>query len=119
MISLIKFDLANLGEGTSGKPVPGREVDGDPLFTNWPMDDAGGGVRAGVWEVTPGAYRSIKGAAWEFCSILSGVSEITEDGKEPVVMRAGDAFVMKPGFVGTWRCIETTRKLWVVRENAA
>jgi uncharacterized cupin superfamily protein len=87
--------------------------------TNWRVDDAGDGVRAGVWEVTPGAYRAIKGTTWEFCSILSGVSEITEDGKEPVVMRAGDAFVMKPGFTGVWRCIETTRKVWVVRESAS
>lgn len=117
MSNLIKFDVANLGEGTPGKPIAGREVEGNPSFTNWRVDDAGDGVKAGIWEVTPGAYRAIKGTTWEFCSILSGVSEITEDGKEPVVMREGDAFVMKPGFTGVWRCIETTRKVWVVRER--
>ena len=50
----------------------------------------------------------------EFCYILSGVSEVTEDGKPPVRVQAGDAFVMKPDFTGVWRCIETTRKIWVV-----
>ena len=27
--------------------------------------------------------------------------------------RAGDSFVMKPGFVGVWRTIETVRKIYV------
>ena len=58
--------------------------------------------------------KSIKGGTWEFCYILSGVSEITEDGKPPVRVKAGDSFVMKPDFTGVWRCIETTRKIWVV-----
>ncbi|TYO61021.1 DUF861 domain-containing protein, partial [Bradyrhizobium hipponense] len=26
---------------------------------------------------------------------------------------AGDSFVMKPGFVGIWRTIETVRKIYV------
>jgi len=116
MSNLIKFSAEDLGEGTRKKPIAGRELEGNPLFTSWHVDDAGGGVKAGVWEVTPGAYRAIKGTTWEFCSILSGVSEITEDGKKPVVMRAGDAFITRPGFTGVWRCIETTRKIWVVRE---
>jgi uncharacterized cupin superfamily protein len=53
-------------------------------------------VRTGIWETTPGTYRSIKGGTWEFCHILSGLSELTDDGKPPVMVRAGDAFVMKP-----------------------
>jgi len=28
--------------------------------------------------------------------------------------QAGDAFVMKPDYVGKWRCIETTRKIWII-----
>jgi uncharacterized cupin superfamily protein len=35
----------------------------------------------------------------------------------PDLARAGDAFVTKPGFIGVWRCVETTRKVWVVRES--
>jgi len=42
------------------------------------------------------------------------VSELIEDGKEPIRVQAGDAFVMKPDYVGQWRCIETTRKIWII-----
>ncbi|MFC6950877.1 cupin domain-containing protein [Paraburkholderia dipogonis] len=63
-----------------------------------------------------GAYRAIKGTTWELCVILSGVSEITEDGQPPVLVKAGDTFVMKPGFEGTWRVIDPTRKIWVTKD---
>lgn len=39
--------------------------------------------------------------------------ELTEKGKEPVIYRAGDSFVMKPGYVGVWKTIETVRKIFV------
>ena len=40
--------------------------------------------------------------------------ELTEKGQEPRVFRAGDSFVMKPGYVGVWKTIETVRKIYVV-----
>lgn len=40
-------------------------------------------VRSGMFESTHGVNRSIKGDTWEFCLILSGVVEITEDGLPP------------------------------------
>ena len=30
-----------------------------------------------------------------------------------VIYRAGDSFVMKPGYVGVWKTIETVRKIYV------
>jgi uncharacterized protein len=114
MSSFVRFNFSDLGTPCIGAPLPERVVEGAQVFKTWEIDYAeGGDVRTGVWEVTPGAYRCIKDTTWELCIILSGVSEITEDGKEPVTVRAGDTFVLKPGFEGTWRCIETTRKLWV------
>ncbi len=64
-------------------------------------------------ESRPPADRVIEGETWEFCYILSGVAEITEDGHAPVTYRAGDCFIMKPGYLGTWRTLETVRKVWV------
>jgi len=64
-------------------------------------------------KATPGVTRSIKGETFEFCHILSGLVEITPDGGQPVVYKAGDSFVMKPGFVGVWKTIETVRKIYV------
>ena len=73
----------------------------------------GGTVKSGVWQATPGLTHSIKGETFEFCHILEGVIELTENGKAPVIYRAGDSFVMKPGYIGTWRTIETVRKIYV------
>ncbi|WP_213881956.1 cupin domain-containing protein [Pseudomonas sp. dw_358] len=117
MSLLTHFNLADLGTPRHGRPAPERLVDGDPQFTTWDIEQtADGVVTSGVWEATPGAYWSIKGETWEFCSILSGVSELTEEGKPPVIIRAGDSFVMKPGYKGIWRILETTRKVWVTRD---
>lgn len=97
------------------RAAPDRLVSGDPRFRTWAQDESrGGNVRTGVWEATPGETRSIKGESCEFCHILEGVVEIAEDGGEVRTYRAGDSFVMKPGFTGIWRTIETVRKIYVV-----
>lgn len=71
-------------------------------------------MRTGVWEASPGKTISAKGETFEFCHILSGVMQLTEDGEEPVTYRSGDSFIMKPGFRGIWKTIETVRKIYVV-----
>ena len=96
------------------KALPERLIAGDPAFKTWAqdvsMDDM---VHTGVWEATPGETHSIKGSTFEFCHILSGVIELKPDGGDAVTYKAGDSFVMKPGFVGIWKTIETVRKIYV------
>lgn len=95
-------------------PAPERLISGNPSFKTWAQDAARNEtIHTGVWEATPGLTHSIKGETFEFCHILSGLVEITPEGGEPVIYRAGDSFVMKPGFVGTWKTIETVRKIYV------
>jgi uncharacterized protein len=95
-------------------PAPDRLIAGAPAFKTWAQDSAKEGkVNTGVWEATSGETRSIKGETFEFCHILEGVVELTEEGKEPVIYRAGDSFVIKPGYVGIWKTIETVRKIYV------
>ncbi|MES0111557.1 cupin domain-containing protein [Mesorhizobium sp. M0013] len=111
------FDYDNFPEPRKGSPLPERLVEGNPTFLTWDIEkSADGKVTSGIWEVTPGAYWSIKGESWEFCSILSGISEIVEEGQPTRRIQAGDTFVLKPGFKGIWRVIETTRKLWVQKD---
>jgi uncharacterized protein len=99
----------------SGAPKPERLIAGAPLFRTWTFEEtADGKLFAGVWESTPGKWRIVYDE-WEYCSILSGVSVITRDGEAPRRVAAGDAFVIQPGFAGTWEVVETTRKLFVVR----
>lgn len=97
-----------------GGPAPDRVVSGTPRFRTWNVEEAEGGLYAGLWEATPGKWR-IAYDEWEFCHILSGVSVIAQDGGEARTVRAGDSFVLKPGFKGTWEVLETTRKEYVIR----
>jgi uncharacterized cupin superfamily protein len=115
MSNLVTFDIADPGPSRDSLPAADRVVEGNPTFKTWEKESLDGGrVRSGIWEATPGAYRSIKGDNWEYCTILSGLVELTEDGGAPIRLAAGDTFVMRPGFTGTWKTIETVRKLWVV-----
>lgn len=97
-----------------GAPAPDRVLSGNPTFRTWNVEEAEGGLYAGIWEATPGKWR-ISYDEWEFCHILSGVSVITEDGGEARTVRAGDSFVLRPGFKGSWEVLEMTRKEYVIR----
>lgn len=111
-LTIVRPDFESFA--VEGTPVQNRLIQGNPCFKTWECASSDDGlVRTGFWETTPGAYLSVKGGTWELCHILSGVSELTEDGGAPIQFRAGDVFVMKPAFKGIWRCVETTRKLWV------
>lgn len=114
-MSLLKrIELDNLGTPKLSEATPERLVSGTPSFKTWAIDSSRNDeVHTGIWEATPGVTHSIKGELCEFCYILSGVVEITEQGGEPAIFKAGDSFVMKPGFVGTWHTIETVRKIYV------
>jgi len=101
-------------EPEEGAPAPERVISGSPKFRSWNVEEAPGGLYAGIWEATPGKWR-IEYDEWEFCRILSGMSVITEDGGEAHAVKAGDSFVLKPGFKGSWEVVETTRKEYVIR----
>lgn len=115
MTKLIKFDVKNPGTPKDAPLPADRIVAGAPAFKVWEKESYGNGrVRAGIWEATPGSYKVSKGDNWEFCTLLQGVVELTVDGGETHLLKAGDTFVMRPGMTGTWKTIETVRKSWVV-----
>jgi uncharacterized cupin superfamily protein len=97
-----------------GAPPPDRVLSGDPQFRTWSIDEQPGDLYAGIWESTPGKW-AIVYDEWEYCRILSGVSILTEDGGASRTVKAGDSFILRPGFRGTWEVVETTRKEYVVR----
>lgn len=101
-------------EPTTGAPKPERLLAGHPVFRGWQQDSTHDGkIRTGVWEATPGEYLSVKGGTFEFCYLLEGVIELTEEGQPTKRFKAGDSFVMKPDFKGRWKTIETVRKIYV------
>ena len=113
MSRFLSIDIDSL-EPEEGAPSPDRILSGQPTFRTWNAEEAEGGLYAGVWEATPGKWRIVYDE-WEFCHILSGVSVIAEEDGEARIVRAGDSFVLRPGFKGSWEVLETTRKEYVIR----
>ena len=111
-IHLIRLDPDSV-EVETGAPAPDRLISGAPEFRTWNVEERDG-LWCGIWEATPGKWR-ISYDEWEYCRILSGISVLTEDGGEPVTVQAGDSFILRPGFNGTWEVLETTRKDYVIK----
>ena len=94
------------------RPAAERIISGDPVFTTWNIEETGE-IYAGSWQSTPGKWRIIYDE-WEYFHILSGVSIISDDAGVAVTLRAGDSYVIRPGFRGTWEVVETTIKDYVI-----
>ncbi|MGV8939195.1 MAG: cupin domain-containing protein [Allorhizobium sp.] len=107
------FDPGSV-EPEVGAPASDRLISGAPSFRTWSLEEADGGVYAGIWESTPGKWR-IAYDEWEYFHILEGYSIVTEEGGQPIHLKAGDRLILRPGFKGTWEVVETTRKDYVVR----
>lgn len=89
-------------------------LDGDPQFKVITVNKDGN-IKAGFWESTKGKWHFANGNDhWEYCHIVSGVSIITQDGGKPQTYKAGDSFILLPGFSGTWEVVENTRKEYVI-----
>lgn len=95
------------------RPAPEKVISGDPVFTSWDIEERDG-LYAGLWQSTPGAWR-IAYEEWEYCHILQGHSVLTDADGTRHDLRAGDSFLIRPGFRGTWEVIETTLKDYVIR----
>lgn len=113
MSHVLRFDPAAVPPET-GAPAADRLISGNPVFTTWNLEEAEGGLYAGLWQSTPGKWR-ISYEEWEYFHLLEGYSIVTEEGGEPIHLRAGDRLVLRPGFQGTWEVIETTLKDYVIR----
>ena len=50
---LLSFDLPGSSRNRRSAARPGR-ISGDPKFRTWNLDEADGGLYAGIWEATPG-----------------------------------------------------------------
>lgn len=95
------------------KPDAAKIISGDPVHTTWNIEDRDG-LYCGIWQSTPGKW-TISYDEWEYCTILEGVSVIEENGGEAFSVKAGDSFILQPGFNGTWQVLETTRKEYVIK----
>lgn len=98
---------------TVGRPDAAKVVAGDPVHTTWNIEERDG-LYCGLWQSTPGIWR-VSYEEWEYVRILQGVSVLTDTQGRATTLRAGDSFVIRPGFAGTWEVRETTLKDYVIR----
>jgi hypothetical protein len=112
MPDLLAFLSPGAAAPDQSRPPPDRVIAGDPVFTTWNVEERGG-LFCGIWRSTPGKWRIVYDE-WEYCRIISGLSVITEDGGASRIVRAGDSFIIRPGFTGTWEVMETTTKDYVI-----
>jgi uncharacterized protein len=94
------------------RPDAAKLVAGDPVHTTWNVEDRDG-LYCGLWQSTPGTWR-VSYDEWEYVRILAGVSVLTGADGIAVTLRAGDSYIIRPGFVGTWAVIKTTLKDYVI-----
>jgi uncharacterized cupin superfamily protein len=97
----------------TGQPEASKVLAGDPVHTTWNLEERDG-LCCGLWQSTPGKWR-VSYAEWEYVHIRSGHSILTDAEGRATHLRAGDSYVIRPGFEGTWEVVETTLKDYVIR----
>lgn len=97
-----------------GAADPAKLISGEYRTTTWNHyigeDER---LYCGIWESTPGKV-SIDYQEWEFCHFIEGTAVLTNETGRSWTLRAGDAFIIPPGFKGTWETVETVRKHYVI-----
>jgi hypothetical protein len=107
-------------------PAPGPEpmltdlegwtkIEGTPTMKTWVQHTSiDGSVISGTWEATLGTWHAVY-KFYEFVHLIEGQITITPDGATPVTLRPGDAFVVEPGFKGTWKIEKPVRKHFCIK----
>lgn len=94
------------------RPDPAKVISGDPVHTTWSIEERGN-IYSGMWQSTPGKWR-VSYAEWEYVYIHAGHSILTEQDGSVTHLKAGDSYILRPGYEGTWEVVETTLKDYVI-----
>lgn len=95
------------------RPAPEKVISGDPVHTTWSLEETAEGIYAGLWQATPGKWH-VSYSEWEYVLIHEGHSILTDEAGNATHLKAGDRFIIRPGYKGTWEVIETTLKDYVI-----
>lgn len=67
----------------------------------------------GIWECSPGKVK-VDYSEWEFCHFIEGKAVLTNEEGETWTLKAGDGFIIPPGFKGTWETVDRVKKHYVI-----
>ena len=97
--------------------APARILAGRPVQSvrNYYADPTGV-FFSGVWESTPGKW-AVNYTEEEFCYLVEGAVELTDEAGNAVRFEAGSAFVVPAGFKGTWETLRPARKFYAIYER--
>ena len=97
-----------------GKPDPDKLMSGAYLTKTW-NHYTGEDERlyCGIWESTPGKVK-VEYSEWEFFHFIEGEAILTNEEGKSWTLKAGDGFIIPPGFKGTWETVEKVRKHYVI-----
>lgn len=95
-------------------------VSGDGDTRTWPaFASADGVVTSGVWESEAFCKKKAHPDSMEFCYILEGNVEISDQNGNVASFGPGDAFIVEPGFDGVWESLTRVRKYFVIAKCKA
>jgi uncharacterized protein len=99
----------------SAKADPSKIIRGKPATTTWNhWLGEQGRLYCGIWESSKGIVKVSYGE-WEFCHLIAGEIVLTAEGKKKGVrLKKGDAFIIPPGFKGTWETVRKVKKHYVI-----
>lgn len=106
-------DIAGAGAVERAPIAADRLIEGAPIAETRVDYERDERIYAGEWSADVGAWR-VAYDEWEFCHVLEGACELVPDDGAPRLYRAGDSFVIEPGFAGVWRVTAPMRKRFVI-----
>jgi len=114
----MKLHLLPAPDAAEPEPIAADKIiAGSPVTRTWVQyEEPGGKLAAGLWEASIGKWR-IAYAEWEYVVMISGSCVVTGDDGTEIQAGPGDAFVIEPGFTGTWEVLEPMRKHWVIEDK--
>ena len=97
-------------------PAPDKVVQGQPRQQLWNVRSSSDGrFHVGEWASTVGAWR-VSYTEYELCRLLEGVVRLRDAQGGERIYRAGESFVIEPGFCGIFEVMEPCRKLYAIYE---
>ncbi|WP_182253763.1 cupin domain-containing protein [Microbacterium esteraromaticum] len=105
-----------VGEDLAPSAAPPIILEGDPQATKRVLH-RDGDTEIGIWECTPGVFRSEKKGISEFMHFVSGAGRIEHSDGTTTIIEPGAVLHVHSGYIGTWYVEQPVRKVYTAIEK--